>query len=112
MHQNTRLLPYQRREAFRRWRDGGRVSDLARHYRVSRKTLYAVFRKAKHWVFCNYSSKNLLYRTIEYGLKTLARTEAKIAKKLAKRARRLPRYEKSRPGGNGDRDNLLRKCVV
>jgi len=98
MHKNTKLLPYQRREAYRRWRDGERVTDLARHYRVSRKTLYEVFHKAKLGVFSNYSSKNLRYRTIEYGFKKLGRTEAKLEKKLIKREIRLNRYSKSHPG--------------
>ena len=98
MHKNTKLLPYQRREAYRRWRDGDKVSDLAAYYRVSRKTLYEVFKKAKLGVFENYSSKNLRYRTIEFGLKQLTRIEKKIAKKLAKRALRANRYVKHRPG--------------
>ncbi len=98
MHKNTKLLPYQRREAYRRWRDGDRVTDLATYYRVSRKTLYEVFRKAKLGVFENYSSKNLRYRTLEFGLKKLARTEKKIEKKLAKRQKRLNRYVKRYPG--------------
>ncbi len=98
MHKNTKLLPYQRREAYRRWRDGDRVTDLAKYYHVSRKTLYRVFAKAKHDVFENYSSKNLRYRTIEHGLKKLTRIEKKLAKKLAKRALRLNRYVKNRPG--------------
>jgi len=98
MHKNTKLLPYQRREAYRRWRDGDFVADLARYYRVSRKTLYEVFRKAKLGVFENYSSKNLRYRTIEYGLKKLTKTEYKIGKKLLKRELRLNRYVKKRPG--------------
>lgn len=98
MHKNTKLLPYQRREAYWRWCAGDRVTDLAAYYRVSRKTLYAAFHKAKLGVFENYSSKNLRYRTIEYGFKKLARIEKKIAKKLAKRALRLNRYVKNRPG--------------
>lgn len=98
MHHNTKLFPYQRREAYRRWRDGDRVTDLARYYRVSRKTLYAVFHKAKLDVFENYSSKNLRYRTIEYGLKQLGRTERKLEKVLAKRELRLNRYVKKYPG--------------
>lgn len=98
MHKNTKLLPYQRREAYRRWRDGDFAADLARHYRVSRKTIYEVFHKAKLGVFENYSSKNLRYRTIEYGLKKLVKTEHKIEKKLAKRELRLNRYVKKRPG--------------
>lgn len=98
MHQNTKLLPYQRREAFRRWRDGDRVTELAKYYHVSRKTLYAVFHKAKLGVFENYSSKNLRYRTIEYGLKKLGKTERKLTKILARRELRLNRYVKKHPG--------------
>jgi transposase InsO family protein len=98
MHKNTKLLPYQRREAYRRWRDGDRVTELAKYYRVSRKTLYAVFHKAKLGVFENYSSKNLRFRTIEYGFKRLLKTERKLAKKLLKRELRANRYVKNRPG--------------
>lgn len=98
MHKNTKLLPYQRREAYRRWCAGDRVTDLAKYYHVSRKTLYEVFKKAKLGVFENYSSKNLRYRTIEFGFKQLAKTEKKIAQKLAKRALRENRYVKHHPG--------------
>lgn len=98
MHKNTKLLPYQRREVYRRWRDGERATDLAKHYDVSRKTLYEVFRKAKLGVFENYSSKNLRFRTLEYGLRQLTKIEARVARKLKKRERRLNRYEKDRPG--------------
>lgn len=98
MHKNTKLLPYQRREAYRRWRDGDRVTDLAKYYHTTRKTLYEVFHKAKLGVFGNYSSKNLRYRTIEYGLKKLRKTELKLEKLLAKRELRLNRYQKKHPG--------------
>ena len=98
MHKNTKLLPYQRREVYRRWRDGDRVTDLAKSYHVSRQTLYEVFHKAKLGLFENYSSKNLRYRTLEYGLRTLEKTERRLAKKLAKRELRLNRYVKNRPG--------------
>jgi transposase InsO family protein len=98
MHKNTKLLPYQRREAYRRWREGDTVTTLAEYYHVSRKTLYEVFHKAKRGVFENYSSKNLRYRTIEYGFKTLARTEYKVAKRREKRELRLNRYVKKYPG--------------
>lgn len=98
MHKNTKLLPYQRREAFRRWREGDQVTELAKYYRVSRKTLYESFHKAKLGVFENYSSKNMRYRTLEYGLKKLRKTEVKLEKKLAKREHRLNRYNKRHPG--------------
>ena len=77
---------------------GERATHLARHYGVSRTTLYEVFKKAKLGVFENYSSKNLRYRTIEYGLKRLAKVEAKLEKRLGKRERRLNRYQKTYPG--------------
>ena len=98
IHKNTRLLPYQRREAYRRWLQGESVTDMADKYGVSRKTLYEVFKKAKLGVFSNYSSKNLRYRTLEYGLKRLAKVEIKTGKKLKKRERRLNRYQKTYPG--------------
>ena len=98
MHKNTKLLPYQRREAYRRWREGDRATDLAKYYHVSRKTLYEVFHKAKLGVFENYSSKNLRFRTIEYGLKKITRIETKLQKKLNKRELRLNRYQKKHPG--------------
>jgi len=98
MHKNTKLLPYQRHEAYRRWKEGEAATDLARHYSVARKTLYEVFKKAKLGIFENYSSKNLRYRTLEYGLKHLARVEKAVEKKLTKRQRRLNRYQKDHPG--------------
>ena len=98
MHKNTKLLPYERREAYRRWRDGDSATDLAKYYHVSRKTLYEVFHKAKLGVFGNYSSKNLRYRTIEYGMKRLWKTEQRIKKKLDKRELRQTRYVKTYPG--------------
>jgi|SRR3989344_36876 len=98
VHKNTRLLPYQRQETYRRWREGESATTLAKHYQVSRKTLYAVWKKARLGIFSNYSSKNLRYRTLEYGLKRLARVEHGLAKKLKKRERRLNRYQKNYPG--------------
>ena len=71
---------------------------MAKDYKVSRKTLYEAFHKAKLGVFGNYSSKNLRYRTIEYGFKRLRQTEVKLAKKLEKRELRKNRYVKTRPG--------------
>jgi transposase InsO family protein len=107
MHKNTKLLPYQRREAYRRWREGEPATDLVKHYGVSRKTLYEVFKKAKLGVFENYSSKNLRYRTLEYGLRRLAYAEKKTEKKLKKRERRLNRYQKSYPGEMVHTDSSL-----
>jgi transposase InsO family protein len=38
------------------------------------------------------------YRTLEYGLKRLAKIEKKLEKKLIKKERRLNRYQKDHPG--------------
>lgn len=98
MHKNTKLLPYQRREAFRRWKQGETITELAKKYEVSRETIYRLLRKAKRGIFINLSSKNYRYRSVYYGIKQLSRTEERLAKKLARRAHRLNRYEKAYPG--------------
>ena len=98
MHKNTKLLPYQRREIFRVWGMGEKVTKLAREYKVSRPTIYETLKDAKLGIFQNRSSMNHRYRTLQYGFKKLARTEAKVALKLARRAHKLKRYEKSIPG--------------
>ncbi len=107
MHKNTKLLPYQRREAYQRWRNGEKVTELSKYYQVSRTCLYEVFKKAKLGIFINYSSKNLRYRTLEYGLKRLAKTRGKLGKKLKKRERRLNRYQKTYPGEMVHTDSSL-----
>ena len=98
MHKNTRLLPRMRRELYRRWIDGDTIADLARHYHISRATVYRVIQKAKINIFVNLPSMNHRYRTIEYGLRRLSKVERKLAKKLARREHRLKRYEKASPG--------------
>lgn len=98
MHKHTKLLPYQRREAYRRWCNGEYVVDIAAHFAVSRTTLYRAFKKARLGIFGNYTSKNFRYRSIEHGLKSLSATERKVAAKMARKAHRLKRYEKDEPG--------------
>lgn len=98
MHKNTKLLPYQRREAYRRWLQGDSIRGLARYYRVSPPTMWRTIEKAKLGVFVNFASKNARYRTIEYGLRWLSKVERELGKKLARREHRLKRYEKASPG--------------
>lgn len=98
MHKNTKLLPYERRELYRRWIDGDTVADLARQYHISRPTVYRTLKKARMEIFVNLPSMNRRYRRIAYGLKHLSRTERMLAKKLARREHRLRRYEKAEPG--------------
>ena len=98
MHKNTKLFPDQRREIFHRWGQGDRISDLARHFRVSRPTIYETVHKGRLQIFSNYTSTNQRYRTLEYGLQHLSKTERALAKILAKREHRHKRYEKQNPG--------------
>ncbi len=98
MHKNTKLLPYERREIFRRWGMSTSVASLAREYKVSRQTIYKVARHGKLHLFFNRSSENLRYRNIAWGLKRLGRTEQRVAARLSRREHRLNRYEKSIPG--------------
>lgn len=98
MHKNTKLLPYQRREAYRRWIDGDSVADLCRKYQVARQAMYRTLAKARLGIFVNLPSTNHRYRRVAYGLKHLSRTERALGKKLARREHRLNRYEKASPG--------------
>lgn len=82
MHKNTKLLPYQRRDIFKRWGMGTKIARLAREYKVTRKTIYETIKDGRLGIFLNRSSMNYRYRTIEYGFKKLARTEARLEKKL------------------------------
>lgn len=98
MHKNTKLLPYQRREIHARWKQGEKVTRLAKEYRVSRETVYGTLKDAKIGIFVNRSSMNRRYRKLHHGLRRLSKTELKIAGRIARKAHRLKRYEKSIPG--------------
>jgi transposase InsO family protein len=98
MHKNTKLLPYQRRDIFDRWKMGTKVTHLAREYKVTRDTIYGTLKDAKLGIFENRKSMNERYRTLYWGLRRLSKTEKEIALKIAKRERRKIRYEKSIPG--------------
>lgn len=87
-----------RRELYRRWIEGDTIAELARHYGISRATVYRTVKKAKLEIFVNLPSMNHRYRRVYYGLKKLNKTERELAKKLARREHRLTRYEKAAPG--------------
>lgn len=98
IHKNTKLLPYQRREIYHRWKQGEKVSALAKQYNVTRKTIYKVLRYGKLNIFSNRSSINRRYQNIYYGLRRLSKIECKLAKMIEKREKRNKRYEKTIPG--------------
>ena len=98
MHKNTKLLPYERREIFRRWGMSTSVASLAREYKVSRETIYKVVKTGRLHLFFNRSSENLRYRNISHGLKRLSKVELRVAARMARKEHRLNRYEKAIPG--------------
>jgi transposase InsO family protein len=96
LHKNTKVFPHQRKEIFDKYHsDHSKVSDLAAEYHVSRLTIYKVIREMRVNQIYQQKSINKRYRTLEYGLKRLAKIEKKIELRLKKEAKR---YNKSYPG--------------
>ena len=103
IHKWTKLTPVLRREiADKYFRQSIRISLLAKEYRVSRNTIYNVIRRAKLKDFSIHKSINKRYRTVQYGLRRLAKVEAALEKKLKAKALR---YNKSYPGEMVHSDN-------
>ncbi len=98
MHKNTKLLPYQRRDMFARWKMGVRVTDLSREYKVTRQTVYDTIKDAKIGVFVNRSSMNHRYQTLYWGLRRIEQKVRVLAEKEARKAHRMKRYERNIPG--------------
>lgn len=65
---------------------------------MARPTIYRALKHARLGVFVNLPSVNHRYRQAQYGLQRLSAAEKVLAKKLARRAHRLKRYEKDAPG--------------
>jgi transposase InsO family protein len=96
MHKRVRLTPLDRQEIWRLYQSRlWRISHLAEHYRVSRPTLYKVIKQARLQQFAPKESGNQRYRTVQYGLKRLAKVELQIQERLKRQAKR---YNKSYPG--------------
>jgi len=103
IHKSTRLTPIQRKELVARYfQKGARIATLAREYRVSRNTIYNIINRSRVNDFSIHKSVNQRYRCLEYGLKRLAKVEARLEKKLAAQALR---YNKSYPGEMMHSDN-------
>jgi Integrase core domain len=93
-------------EAYDRWKYGrGSIRSLAKSYHVDHKVMERVIKRGKLGDFSVHDSTNHRYRSIEYGLKRLTKTEQLLAKK-----RVIVRYEKSSPGEllHGDTKRLGR----
>lgn len=96
IHKFTKLTPVLRKEiADKYFKKNVRIAILAREYRVSRNTIYNTLKRARLNDFSVHKSINKRYRTVQYGLKRLAKVEAELEKKLTAKAKR---YNKSYPG--------------
>lgn len=96
MHKSTKVTPVLRKEVYERYcRGDGSIRLLAEAYHVDKVVIGRIVTRGRRADFSVHDSTNHRYRTVEYGLKRLAKTEARIQAKLAKVK---PRYERSVPG--------------
>jgi len=96
IHKRTRLTPIQRKELYDDYHTNHiRVCDLVRKYRVSAPTVYKVLHRGRQRDFSVHRSTNARFRTIQYGLKRLAKVERELEERLKKQAQR---YNKQYPG--------------
>jgi transposase InsO family protein len=74
---------------------GQSIRSLAESYHVDKVVIQRIVERGRRQDFSVHDSTNERYRTVEYGLKRLAKTEVKVQTRLA---RIKPRYERSVPG--------------
>src|SRR3989344_1186190 len=86
MHKSTKLTPKMRGEIYREWcRSRPSFRSLGLKYHVDKNVVRKVVSLGRLGDFSVHDSANRRYRTIEYGLRRLARTEARIAARQARR---------------------------
>lgn len=103
IHKWTKFTPVKRREITDKYfKDKIRIVALAKEYGTSRNTIYNILNRARLNDFSVHKSINKRYRTIQYGLRRLAKVEAALEKKLKGQAKR---YNKSYPGEMLHSDN-------
>jgi transposase InsO family protein len=96
IHKRTRLTLLDRQEIWRLYQSRlWKVTQLAERFRVSRPTIYIVLKRARLQEFTPRNSTNQRFKTLQYGLKRLAKVEQAIQERLKREAKR---YNKSYPG--------------
>ena len=96
IHKRTRLTLLDRQEIWRLYQTRlWKVAHLAEHFHVSRPTIYDVLKRARLQEFTPRDSTNQRFKTLQYGLKRLAKVEQAIQERLKREAKR---YNKSYPG--------------
>jgi len=96
IHKRTRLTLLDRQEIWRLYQTRlWKVAHLAERFQVSRPTIYDVLKRARLQEFTPRDSTNQRFKTLQYGLKRLAKVEQTIQERLKREAKR---YNKSYPG--------------
>lgn len=96
MHKNTKLPPAMRREVYQVWKTGKSQRWLADEYHVDKTVIRKILIRGRHGDFSIHDSTNHRYRSVEYGLRKLMKTEVKIQKRKDRAS--IKRYEKTYPG--------------
>lgn len=96
MHKHTKVPPTLRKEAYQRWIGGQSMRFLADEYHVDKNIIRRIVVRGRLNDFSVHDSANQRYRTIEYGLKRLLKTEQRLKKRAERLA--IQRYEKTYPG--------------
>ena len=97
MHKSTKLTPNMRRAVYADWcRSRGSFRSLGRKYHVDKNVVRKVVVLGRLGDFTVHDSANRRYRTIEYGLRRLARTEGVLAARAE--SRRGAWIDKEAPG--------------
>ena len=96
IHKRTCLTLLDRQEIWRLYQTRlWKVVQLAEYFHVSRPTIYDVLKRARLQEFTPRNSTNQRFKTLQYGLKRLAKIEQTIQERLKREAKR---YNKSYPG--------------
>jgi transposase InsO family protein len=96
MHKHTKLPPAMRKEVYARWIGGRSQRSLADEYHVDKRVIGRIVVRGRLQDFSVHDSTNKRYRTVEYGLKKLMKTEERLQKRAERLA--IQRYEKEYPG--------------
>ena len=81
IHKRTRLTLLDRQEIWRLYQTRlWKVVHLAERFHVSRPTIYDVLKRARLQEFTPRDSTNQRFKTLQYGLKRLAKVEHKPSK--------------------------------
>ena len=85
IHKRTRLTLLDRQEIWRLYQTRlWKVLHLAERFHVSRPTIYDVLKRARLQEFTPRNSSNQRFKTLQYGLKRLAKVEQTIHASSAK----------------------------